>query len=571
MQPHVPRWYRSLRLTMDRNTLIAFLLISIILICTPYYLELVSPKTETSPLESQTLNNDKFESSIEDSLMSTTVNTTFNSESSLKTTSAHKEKITIIETPLYKSTISSKGGGSIISFETYDYLTEDSLYVNLVKSENSLNLTPEVKDLDGNDISLYNAWVLTSSEPAYAIKEPTELTYRLELFKDGFVYKKITFYPDSYQINIELDLTDIKNEVFRDAWFGWHGGLPTTEKSQDEDLSYFKAHLYQGGELEELKVDKGGQNQKTYNGSVDWVAVRSKYFTAALISAEPANVRSGKLWGDYVDQETYNASLSFDVTDVASFMLYLGPLEYNRIKSLSVSLESIMDFGWMFIRPISKGVLVVLKWLNQYISNYGVVLIIFSFLVKALVYPLTKKSYQSTTAMQSVQPELNSLRDKYKNNPQKLNQATMSLYKEKGINPLGGCLPMLLQMPLLFALFIVFRTTIELRAEPFIWWISDLSSPDVLFYLPFKVPIYGSHVAGLPIVMVISMYVQQKMMTGGAQQPQQKLMQYFMTGFFFLIFNSFPSGLNLYYTLFNILTIAQQKLLPPKGPLTTNK
>ena len=130
---------------------------------------------------------------------------------------------------------------------------------------------------------------------------------------------------------------------------------------------------------------------------------------------------------------------------------------------------------------------------------------------------------------------------------------------------------MLLQMPLLFALFIVFRTTIELRAEPFIWWISDLSSPDVLFYLPFKIPIYGGHVAGLPILMVISMYVQQKMMTGGAQQPQQKMMQYFMTGFFFLIFNSFPSGLNLYYTLFNILTIAQQKFLPAKGPLPINK
>ena len=556
---------------MDRNTLIAFLLISIILICTPYYLELVSPKNGTSQPEPQGFNNDEFESSVEDSLTNTTAKTAFNSESSLRTVSTHKEKLTKVETPLYRSTISSKGGGSIISFETYEYLTGDSLYVNLVKSENPLNLTPEVKDLDGNDVDLYGAWVLTSPEPSYIIKEPTELTYRLELFKDRFVYKKITLYPDSYQINIELDLTDIKSEVLRDAWFGWHGGLPTTEKSQDEDLSYFKAHLYQGGELEELKLNKGGQDQKTYNGSVDWVAVRTKYFTAALMSDEPVKVRSGKLWGNHMNQETYNASLCFDVTDVASFVLYLGPLEYNRIKSLSVNLESIMDFGWMFIRPISKGVLVVLKWLNQYISNYGVVLIIFSFLVKALVYPLTKKSYQSTTAMQSVQPELNSLRDKYKNNPQKLNQATMNLYKEKGINPLGGCLPMLLQMPLLFALFIVFRTTIELRAEPFIWWISDLSSPDVLFYLPFKIPIYGGHVAGLPILMVISMYVQQKMMTGGAQQAQQKMMQYFMTGFFFLIFNSFPSGLNLYYTLFNILTIAQQKLLPPKIRPNINK
>ena len=556
---------------MDRNTLIAFLLISIILIFTPYYLELVSPKAKTTPLDSQTTSNEEFESLIEDSLTNLIANRSFSSEGSLKNTSTRKEKLTKIETTLYRSTFSSKGGGSIVSFETYDYLTEDSLYVNLIKDQSTLNLIPKVKDLDGNDVGLYGAWILTSPEPSYIINEPTELIYRLELFNDRFVYKKITLYPDSYQMDVELDLTDIKNDVFRDAWFGWDGGLPTTEKSQGEDLSYFKAHLYQGGELEELKISKGEQDQKTYNGSVDWVAVRSKYFTAALISTEPAKVRSGKLWGNYINQETYNTGLSFDITDVASFVLYLGPLEYDRVKKLSVNLESIMDFGWMFIRPISKGVLVVLKWLNQYVPNYGVVLIIFSFLVKALVYPLTKKSYQSTTAMQSVQPELNSLRDKYKNNPQKLNQATMNLYKERGINPLGGCLPMLLQMPLLFALFIVFRTTIELRAEPFIWWISDLSSPDVLFYLPFKIPIYGGHVAGLPILMVISMYVQQKMMTGGAQQPQQKMMQYFMTGFFFLIFNSFPSGLNLYYTLFNILTIAQQKFLPAKGPLPINK
>ena len=129
------------------------------------------------------------------------------------------------------------------------------------------------------------------------------------------------------------------------------------------------------------------------------------------------------------------------------------------------------------------------------------------------------------------------------------------------MNPLGGCLPMLLQMPLLIALFTVFRSTIELSGEPFVFWINDLSAPDVIFNLPFKIPIYGDFVCALPIIMALSMYAQQKMMTvGGPQQEQQKIMMYFMMGFFFLLFNSFPSGLNLYYTLFNVLTIAQQKL-----------
>jgi YidC/Oxa1 family membrane protein insertase len=220
-----------------------------------------------------------------------------------------------------------------------------------------------------------------------------------------------------------------------------------------------------------------------------------------------------------------------------------------------------MDFGWAIIRPISKGVLWTLKTMNKYIPNYGVILIIFSVLIKLLVYPLTKKSYQSSRAMQEIQPELTELRDKYKNNPTKLNKVTMELYKKRGVNPFGACLPMILQMPLLFSLFQVFRSTIELRGEPFIFWIKDLSAPDVIFYLPFKIPIYGDYVCALPILMALSMFVQQKMMSpGGPQQDQQKLMQYFMMVFFFLLFNSFPSGLNLYYTLFNVLTIAQQKL-----------
>ena len=168
--------------------------------------------------------------------------------------------------------------------------------------------------------------------------------------------------------------------------------------------------------------------------------------------------------------------------------------------------------------------------------------------------------------MQKIQPELLAIREKYKNNPQKLNQAQMKIYKKRGVNPLGGCLPMLIQMPLLYSLFVVFRTTIELRSEPFVFWIKDLSAPDYVFELPFHIPIYGSQVAVLPIFMVISMFIQQKMMTGGAvQQPQQKTMQYIMIPVFFLIFNGFPSGLNLYYTLFNILTILQQKFITRKN------
>ena len=152
------------------------------------------------------------------------------------------------------------------------------------------------------------------------------------------------------------------------------------------------------------------------------------------------------------------------------------------------------------------------------------------------------------------------LQEKYKNDSQKLNQEMVKLYKEEGVNPLGGCLPMLLQMPLLFSLFLVFRSTIEFRGAPFFGWISNLAQPDTIFYLPFNIPIYGDQVAFLPILLGISMFLTQKMSMAN-MDSQQKPMMYIMSAFFFLLFNSFPSGLNLYYLVYNILNYMQQKSL----------
>ena len=469
--------------------------------------------------------------------------------------------MTSLASDLYSATVTSAAGGTIRSFNLNKYFKSDSQLVDLISAE---NLVLSGKDLDGNSLGLTEPWEFMGHNKNQTKNNSQQLVYKKEVFSGQFIYKTISFYNNSYLADIELDLTGVSNNIYRDVSFGWSGGLSPTEDNLSDDLYYFNSYAYQGGELENLKVGLGEVEEKRLVGETDWAAIRTKYFTAAIIPETPSNIRSVTLSGKGDSTETYGMSFVFDPINKEVFRLYLGPLEYDRIKSLGVGLESIMDFGWSFIRPISKGVLYTLKKMHGTIPNYGFVLIVFAFLVKILVYPLTKKSYQSTSAMQAVAPEINALKEKYKSNPQKLNQATMELYKAKGVNPLGGCLPMLLQMPLLFALFQVFRTTIELRSEPFIWWITDLSSPDTIFFLPFKIPLYGNHVAVLPILMVISMFIQQKMMTGAAQQPQQKTIQYFMTGFFFLMFNGFPSGLNLYYTLFNVLTIAQQKLIPPE-------
>ena len=545
---------------MDRNTLLAFFLISLILIFTPKYMEMVSPTPEPNTYESEGVVTNPENPSLD---VEETVIQPIRPGKTTPSITNLDDTIIELETPLYIARVSSRSGGTITEFNIKNYLTTDSSLVNLILPNQSPNLQIQAKDLDGNELNLGSPWELVSSQPPSIIKEPFSLEFKKEVFKSRYIYKTLVFNPYGYTIGVDIDLSSIRGDIYRDVLFGWHGGLASTEKNRVDDRTYFKAYAYMGGELEELKGKLDKREEKKFSGETDWLSVRTKYFTSSLIPGSPTDVMKSALVSPGDSLETYDAYFVLDVNSIPAFTLFLGPLEYERIKNLGVNLDSIMDFGWAFIRPISKGVLYALKLMHNHIPNYGFVLIVFAFLVKLLVYPLTKKSYQSTSAMQAIQPEVNALREKHKSNPTKLNQATMELYKKRGVNPLGGCLPMLLQMPLLFALFIVFRTTIELRAEPFVWWVKDLSSPDIIVNLPFHIPIYGAHIAALPIFMVISMFIQQKMMmTGGAQQAQQKTMQYFMTAFFFLIFNSFPSGLNLYYTLFNVLTIAQQKLVP---------
>jgi len=551
---------------MDRNTITALLLVTLVLIVTPYYIKLVSPEVEQAQeyLEDATDLDEKRITYLE-----------YDNTQEQKKVGAitvlnevDVEKFIKVENSLYIATISSKNGGSISSFEIKDHLKNDSTYVNLSSKNNKDNLLIGFKNFSGESVSVKSGWVQQFKGDNFYIENSKTLIYTNNL-GGGKITKALTFHPDRFVIDIDTDITEIANNTLNNTYtLGWVGGLPPTEKDSISESTYFNSYLYQGNELVDIKVGEGEDFSNEYKGQTDWVATRSKYFIASLIDDSGEQFIGSTISASYVNDELYNIYTSLESNKIANVSLYLGPLEYDRVKRLAVNLESVMDFGWAVVRPISKGVLWVLKTMHGFIPNYGVILIIFSVLIKLIVYPLTKKSYQSTQAMQAIQPEIAALKEKYKNNPTKLNTATMELYKKKGVNPLGTCFPMLLQMPLLFALFTVFRSTIELRGEPFIFWIKDLSAPDIIFYLPFKIPIYGDYVCALPILMALSMFAQQKMMSPqaatGAQQQQQKIMQYFMMGFFFLLFNSFPSGLNLYYTLFNVLTIAQQKLTENK-------
>ncbi len=556
---------------MDRNTVIAFFLIALVIFLWPLYTEYVLPQpppsktTTTAPREAPTTPPYNPTSVPERTQVRQYEPEELTAESALPEAN---ESFVTIDHPLYEAVISNKNGGSITSFKLKNYQKFDSTMVELINGENYNNLLLSfISALDGQKTNLDNLWYTDNTLEIINVNQVVDLSF-YTFYNDQKIEKKLVFNPDCYKIGIKTNLASITAYVSQGLFsIGWPNGLPSTEKNTKDDLTYFKGYAFLGDDLHTPRA-KNELKMERLLGQTNWVAVRSKYFITALIPEQPApSAEIGGIVknGEKAKHNIFSVVLYQNSQAPSLVNLYLGPLEYQRVKGLGVDLDKVMNFGWSFIRPIAKGVLYLLSKMHKSIPNYGIVLIIFAVLVKILVYPLTKKSHQSTKEMQAVQPLVAELKEKYKNNPTKLNQETMALYKEHGVNPLGGCLPLLLQMPLLLALFQVFRSTIELRGAHFVGWITDLSSPDTIFYLPFTIPIYGDQISVLPLVMGVSMFIQQKMMPTQAS-GQQKYMSYFMTGFFILLFNNFPSGLNLYYTLFNVLTILQQKYLTPQPP-----
>lgn len=584
---------------MDKKTILAFILIGLVLVFTQteFYKSKVLPNRGAVSVDTtaitDTLERQKFTEIQKDTLNAVTETpaaSVAEVQPPLAGQSEEKEVLRNVEAEerlseievigrRYRAMLSNKGGG-LISWKLLTYLTADSQYVEMVPWVD--HGVPTVGMLIDRDTVLFD-------EPLYHVETEKPLTQnRVQLdsegdlfrisyvlpFKDGRrIRKTFTFYPDRYDLEFSVTLegfSDITTD--RSYRIFWDTSLLPTEKPIRDDLGYTKIYAYLGKDLQDFNVKESKKEWeiKQVSGVVNWSSLRTKYFVSAVVPSDRKG--RGILYkGKGIDLgpsgrfKYYNFAIIMPIegTEVQrdGYRIYLGPLEYNELKGLHLGLERLImsSSGYeRLFRPFSIAILVALKAMHKVIPNWGLVIVIFSILIKLVLYPLTHKSYTSMKKMQLIQPLMAELREKYKNDPQRLNKEMMKLYKDYGVNPMGGCLPMLLQMPLLIGLFIVFRSTIELRGASFFWWIRDLSKPDTIFTLPFSIPLYGSTVNVLPIVMGVTMFFQQK---STMQDPRQKAMAYFMPIFFVLLFNSFPSGLNLYYTLFNLLTILQQKMI----------
>jgi YidC/Oxa1 family membrane protein insertase len=460
----------------------------------------------------------------------------------------------VVETDLYRAILSSRGGvirhwelnqykespepesPHIVLFSAED--KEPPIYPLAISIEGATDQVRErflhgLYQVEGEDLNL---------------KGPGRKGRISFLAKDDstgqVLMKQLTFYSDRYDIELKVATEGFQQDytVYLGANFAILGGEKTTTY-----MSFIGPTSLIDGNLVKLSPSDI-ETEAIHPGKLSWTGLQDKYFMAALIPKEGTGTMVAR---KFADEEVTVGIRSAPATgpQTNAYQLYAGPKEYDRLRAYRLKLEETIDFGWFMygswslVRAIAQPLFSVLRFFHDLTNNYGLAIILLTTSIKLVFVPLTHKSYISMKGMQELQPKVAALQKKYKSDRQKLQQELMDLYRKNKVNPIGGCLPMVLQIPVFISLFNIFYTTIELRQAPFIFWIKDLSDKD-----PYYI---------LPIIMGASMILQQKLQPT-TMDPRQAKMLLFLPVVFTYFFLWFPSGLVLYWLVNNCLSILQQ-------------
>jgi YidC/Oxa1 family membrane protein insertase len=485
-------------------------------------------------------------------------------------------QILTIETPLYKAQYNSRGAvvreWHLKKYNSWFGAPAQLIPYSNPKGELGVSFTTH----EGKEIDTRNLYfTIESSKPAQNgvfqlnDKDSIVITARMTLASGAGLVKTMTFYGSRYDIGLDIALPNMDNVIANRRYeLSWKDGIQYQEANSVNESNSAKAMLSQNKSIAELDATDVGNNVQTSgSGTVDFAAVKAQYFTAAIQPKQLAGEPSVYLDGHRINAPDGGAVEFYDMMfrlpynnngRPDRFAVYIGPLDYDIVKSYG--LEATVDFGnRFFIRPIAEYVLLpFLTVIHSVIPNYGVAIMVFSIFLRILLQPLMASQMKSSQKMQVLAPEIEKIRQRHKDDQQKQQQETMALYAEYGINPAGGCLPLVLQIPIFIALSQTL-STITLRQSPFVLWIHDLSVPDVILHLPFKIPLLNVDVlSGLALLMAGTMMAQSVMTV---TDPNQKAMVYVMPIMFVFIFSGTASGLALYYFMFNILGLAQQVYL----------
>jgi YidC/Oxa1 family membrane protein insertase len=464
-------------------------------------------------------------------------------------------------------------GGRVYSARLKDYKTHDSRPLILFDGDSTVFgfnfFTVDNKAVRTNDL------YFKSETPEKNILVTSKAdSVKLRLYADSGRYIEYTYTlaPDKYMVNFKVKFNSLENVIAGNQssiTLEWKMMIPQQEKGRknEETYSTIQYKFYQD-DVNEKKFSTTKDEKREVTTKLSWVAFQDQFFSSVLITNDAfLNASLSSVFIPEPNKYTrfYSSELgvpfNINSSEPIPLKMYFGPNQFKTLKKEGYQLERLVFLGRNIIGWINRFVIIqVFSWLEKYVASYGLIILILTILIKIVLFPLTFKSYQSQAKMQVLKPLVDELGKKFpkKEDAMKKQQATMELYKRAGVNPMGGCLPMLLQMPILFAMFRFFPVSIELRQEHFLW-ATDLSTYDSILNLPFMIPLYGNHVSLFTLLMTASTLLTMKM-TGsspGSDQPGMKMMMYMMPIMFMLILNNFSAGLTYYYFLANMLTYLQ--------------
>lgn len=461
-----------------------------------------------------------------------------------KTIASPSEKPVVVNTSTAKISLDLKGGG-IASWQIKD---KNGQWVSM--SPTDVAGKNQILALQTGQEPYLSAVNFTSDKKELTLSGANQEAITLIGKTTGGleITRNYLFKSDGYILKTSIVLKNTTRAPLKvpDFTLWWGPGLnPLNNKSEQNTASAW----LNGKVSRKLKPEFKA-------GETSWAALNSQYFIVVLLPAQTP-------FSGVISEKNAEKKISVGLAQKESLLsagetiqyqvdIYAGPKKYNTLKTLGPKLEEMVGFGYL-----GKFVYVILENINKVVHNYGWAILILTLLMQVILLPLTLKSYKSMKEMQNLQPLMKQLQEKYKSEPQRLNVEVMNLYKAHKVNPFGGCLPMLLQLPIFFALFNTIKNAVELRNAPFIFWIKDLSLPDTIFTLS------GINVNVLPLLMGIGMFVQQKMT---ATDPQQAKMMMFMPVIFTVMFWSFPSGLVLYWFVNSLVSMIGQYVIMNKKP-----
>ena len=468
-------------------------------------------------------------------------------------------------------------GGRVYSARLKDYKTFDARPLILFSGDSTVFgfnfFTNDNKAVQTNNLFFKP---VSDTKSYKVVSQPESVVLRLFAGDDKYIEYKYTLAPDKYAVDFNVTFKSMEGIIAANQnslTLDWKMFIPQQEKGRqnEENYSTIKYKYYQD-EVVDLKLRQSKEIEKSdITTKLSWIAFQDQFFSSIIITNDfflNASVNSTRTLASkkYMRYYTSEVGIPFNSgsSNSVNMKLYYGPNSITILRKEGLQLEKIVFLGRNIIGWISRFVIIpIFNWLNHFIKNFGLIILILTIIIKVVLFPLTFKSYQSQAKMQVLKPMVEELGKKFpkKEDAMKKQQATMDLYKRAGVNPMGGCLPMLLQMPILFAMFRFFPVSIELRQAHFLW-ATDLSTYDSILHLPFMIPMYGDHVSLFTLLMTASTLLTMKM-TGsspGSDQPGMKMMMYMMPIMFMLILNNFSAGLTYYYFLANMLTYAQNMI-----------